>query len=239
MAHTEYSGATATSFPYSLSLPRVGRRGPWERGWYNSSTTRSTIPVNTMRKSHNHTLSRYWYDYPQPRIIFSRLTQAKYHQITRKNSAYWQITPLDFYLTLVLFKFPDVRSHGRQTSIDPVCSPNSLDPDKSSVAILLSPNSCYSLKLIPGTKALVFTLEKRTISYLSVSARIRVIDPFSQMKREYNTILDDADSANRNNFVPSQSFTWCSPGNVSQGHQWRNVNCSMAPNQLYERTDYK
>ena len=89
------------------------------------------------------------------------------------------------------------------------------------------------------------TLEKRTISYLSVSARIRVIDPFSQMKREYNTILDDetsfpgslifppkrerrdsllsrlggkmrdpenevvddADSANRNNFVPSQSFT--------------------------------
>ena len=29
-----------------------------------------------------------------------------------------------------------------------------------------------------------------------------MIDPFSQMKREYNTILDDADSANRNNFVP-------------------------------------
>ena len=37
------------------------------------------------------------------------------------------------------------------------------------------------------------TLEKRTISYLSVSARIRVIDPFTQLKREYNTILDDAD----------------------------------------------
>ena len=46
------------------------------------------------------------------------------------------------------------------------------------------------------------TLEKRTISYLSVSARIRVIDPFTQMKREYNNnkknnkynkILDDAD----------------------------------------------
>ena len=36
------------------------------------------------------------------------------------------------------------------------------------------------------------------------------------MKREYNTILDDADSTNRNNFVPSQSFTWCSPGNFSQ-----------------------
>ena len=34
-----------------------------------------------------------------------------------------------------------------------------------------------------------------------------MIDPFSQMKQEYDTILDDADSANRNNFVPSQSFT--------------------------------
>ena len=61
--------------------------------------------------------------------------------------------------------------------------------------------------LFAEAKDLVVTLEKRTISYLSVSARIRVIDPFSQMKREYNTILDDADSANRNNFVPSQSFT--------------------------------
>ena len=26
-----------------------------------------------------------------------------------------------------------------------------------------------------------------------------MIDPLSQMKREYNTTLDDADSANRNN----------------------------------------
>ena len=51
------------------------------------------------------------------------------------------------------------------------------------------------------------TLEKRTISYPSVLARIRVIDQFSQMKQEYNTILDDADSANRNNFVPSRSLT--------------------------------
>ena len=54
------------------------------------------------------------------------------------------------------------------------------------------------------------TLEKGIISYLSqVSARMRVFDPFNKMKREYmyNTILDDADSANRVNFVPSQSFT--------------------------------
>ena len=36
-----------------------------------------------------------------------------------------------------------------------------------------------------------------------------------QMKREYNTILDDADSTNRNTVVPSQSFTWCFPRNFS------------------------
>ena len=36
------------------------------------------------------------------------------------------------------------------------------------------------------------TLEKRTMSYLSVSARIRVIDPFGQVKREYLTIIPRA-----------------------------------------------
>ena len=46
------------------------------------------------------------------------------------------------------------------------------------------------------------TLQKRTTSYLSVSARIRVIDPLSQMKREYNTILEDADSTNRKSGAP-------------------------------------
>ena len=30
-------------------------------------------------------------DCRQPRIIFSRLTQAKYHPILRKNSGFWQI----------------------------------------------------------------------------------------------------------------------------------------------------
>ena len=85
--------------------------------------------------------------------------------------------------------------------------------------MLLSPNSCDSQEPVPEAKDLVVTLEKWTIPYLSVSARISVIDPFNQIKREYNTILDDADSATRNNFVPSQSFTWCSPANVSQGDQ--------------------
>ena len=62
--------------------------------------------------------------------------------------------------------------------------------------IHLTPKTLFS----PKAKDLVVALEKRTVSYLSVSARIWVIDPFSQMKRGYNTILDDADSANRNNF---------------------------------------
>ena len=30
---------------------------------------------------------------------------------------------LDFFLTLVLFKFPDVESHGQQTSVDPDFTP--------------------------------------------------------------------------------------------------------------------
>ena len=63
--------------------------------------------------------------------------------------------------------------------------------------MLLSPNSCDSQEPVPEAKDLVVTLEKWTIPYLSVSARISVIDPFNQIKREYNTILDDADSANR------------------------------------------
>ena len=47
-----------------------------------------------------------------------------------------------------------------------------------------------------------------------------MIDPFTrQMKREYNTTLDDADYANRNNFVPSQSFT-----------------CSMLTGKLFSRS---
>ena len=83
----------------------------------------------------------------------------------------------------------------------------SLGLGQSSPAMLLSPNSFDSQEFVPEAKDLVVTLEKRTISYLSVSIRIRVIHPFNQIKQEYNTILDDADSANRNNFVPSQSFT--------------------------------
>ena len=41
---------------------------------------------------------------------------------------------------------------------------------------------------------LMVTLEKRTISYLSVW-----VPEFSQMKGEYDTIMNDEDSANRIN----------------------------------------
>ena len=53
----------------------------------------------------SHTLT-HWWQYPQPRIIFSRSTWAKCHRITRKNSAYWQ----DLSLTLVSCKFLDAES---------------------------------------------------------------------------------------------------------------------------------
>ena len=70
--------------------------------------------------------------------------------------------------------------------------------------------STNKVVVVPEAKDLVVTLEKPTISSISVSARMRVIDAFSQMKREYKTILDDADPADP---VPSPSFTLCSPGN--------------------------
>ena len=54
---------------------------------------------------------------------------------------------------------------------------------------LLSSNSFDFEERVPEAKDFVVTLEKPAISYLSVSARIRVIDPFSQMKPEYLTTI--------------------------------------------------
>ena len=54
----------------------------------------------------NHALSRHWQDYPQPRIIFWSLTQEKYHQITRKNSAYWQINTSGLFPYTRLIQVP-------------------------------------------------------------------------------------------------------------------------------------
>ena len=163
--------------------------------------------------------TEYFGETAQPRIIIWRSTQPKYHRITRKNSAYWQINTERFSYTR-LIQVPGY------TITRSAVQPRPCFHTKSwpwSPAMLLSPNSFDSKEPVPEAKDL--EKEKRTISYLSVSARIRVIDPFDQMKWEYNAILDDADSANRNNFLPSQSFTWCSPGNFSRGDQWRNDNC--------------
>ena len=145
---------------------------------------RDHIPVNTTRKSHNHTLSPNWQGYPQPLIILSRLTQAKYHRITRKNSAHWQInTSGRFSYIVVLFKFPDVDSHGRRTTLVLFSHQVKVHLQFCSHLIRLTPKCLFPS---PQAKGLVVTLEKRTISNLSVSARIRVIDPFSQIKRELN-----------------------------------------------------
>ena len=117
---------------------------------------------------------------------------------------------LNFSLTLVLFKLPDVESHGRRITL-------ALFSHKKTflARVKVQLQFCSHLihltpyNLFPEAKDLVVTLEERTVSHVSVSTRIRVIDPFSQIKREYNTILDDADSANsnRDNFVLSQKFT--------------------------------
>ena len=62
----------------------------------------------------------------------------------------------------------------------------SLGLGQSAPAMSLAPKSFYSQEPVPEAKNLVVDLEKRIMPYLSVSARIRVIDPFNQMKREYN-----------------------------------------------------
>ena len=113
---------------------------------------------------------------------------AKYHQITRKNAAYWQINTSGSFSYTRLIQVPGctvTRSADQHRPCFNTRNKRSLGLGESSPGI------------IP---------EKRTISFLSVSARIRGIDSFSQMKREYNTILDD--TGNPINFVPSQIFTW-------------------------------
>ena len=87
----------------------------------------------------NHSITHFRGTDPQPRIIFSRLTQAK---LSSNNSDKLSLLA-DKHLVTFLFKFPDVRSHGWQTSIDPVFTPEkkSLGPGQSSPTILPSPNS--------------------------------------------------------------------------------------------------
>ena len=93
------------------------------------------------------------------------------------------------------------------SSLCRVTRDRSLGPGQPSPASLLSPHSFDSLKPVPEVKDFVVTLEKPKILYLSVSARIRVMDPFSQKKQEYTRMMNDADSANCSKFLPPQSFT--------------------------------
>ena len=83
----------------------------------------------------NHTITRFrGTDYPQPRIIISRSTYAKYHRITRKNSAYWQINTSELFPNTCLIQVPGCKV---TRSADHL----SLGLGQSSLAILLSPNS--------------------------------------------------------------------------------------------------
>ena len=49
--------------------------------------------------------------------------------------------------------------------------------------------STNKVVVVPEAKDLVVTLEKRTISSISVSARMGVIDAFSEMKRVGDRVL--------------------------------------------------
>ena len=120
--------------------------GAWNRlriFWCNSSTTRPhtwVVPVNTMRNSHNHTLSRHWWDYPQPRIIFSRLTQGKYHQITRQNVAYLHINTSGPFSCTRLIQVPGCRVTRLADQCRPCFHTRSIGLGQRSPAILLAPN---------------------------------------------------------------------------------------------------
>ena len=98
-------------------------------------------------------------------LLMFNTSEISSNIINIKNSAYWQI---DTSWLLSYTRF--IQVPGRTVT--------RLDPDQSSPTILLSSNSFDSWKLVPDDKALVVTLEKRAISYLSVSGRIRVIDPY-------------------------------------------------------------
>ena len=119
---------------------------------------------------------------------------AKYHQITRKNAACFQINTSGLFSYTRLIQVPGctvTRSADQHRPCFNTRNKRSLGLGESSRGI------------IP---------EKRTISFLSVSARIRGIDSFSQMKREYNTILDD--TGNPINFVPVSDIY------MIRGTQW-------------------
>ena len=96
--------------------------------------------------------------------------------LLRKNSAYCQINTSGLFFHTPLMQVPVCR----------VTRDHSLGPGQHSPASLLSPNSFDSLKPVPKAKDFLVTLEKPTILYLSVSARIRVMDPLA--KRNKNII---------------------------------------------------
>ena len=78
-------------------------------------------------------------------------------------------------------KFPDVESRSAGTTLALFSHQKKTWPGSKVACSLLAPNSLDSSETVSEAKDLVVTLEKRTISYLSVSARIKVIDQFSQM----------------------------------------------------------
>ena len=101
---------------------------------------------------------------------------SKISSITRKHSAYWQINTSRLFSRTRLIHVPGCTVTQSADQKIPCC------PGQSSPAILLLPNRFQfnSSKPFPAAKDLVVTWEKRTMSYLCVSARIRVIDPFNQ-----------------------------------------------------------
>ena len=153
-------------------------------------------------QSGNHTITHFHSTDKSIRNPALSLLNFNMSKITRKHTAYWQINTSRLFSHTRLIQVPGctvTRSADQQI---PCC------PGQSSPAILLSPNRFDSQKPVLEAKDLVVTLKKQTISYLCVSARIRVIDPFNQ-NTTWHWTMQTLRIVLRLNVPsrPSQSFT--------------------------------
>ena len=112
MAGTEYFGATAQPRDH---IPE-----------FYLSTNPETTQSHTFAAVINLSAT--------PHNPFSRFIWAKYHQITRKHSAYWQINTSRLFSHTRLFQVPGCTVTRSADQHIPFC------PGQSSPAILLSPN---------------------------------------------------------------------------------------------------
>ena len=119
--------------------------------------------------------------------------------MTSNNSKKLGISAPDkhLYTFLLNSSYPSSRSVKSHCTVGRLAYTLFLSPEKKGLAKVKFPLQFCSLLIdstpttlpLPEARNLLITLEKGTISYLPVSVRIKLIDPFSQMKRNTLSIL--------------------------------------------------